>query len=76
MDNGYDRPFGKPDGLGKRLAMWANSLARDRQYPWMGSGLVDDLICAAEQLGEDPRTLYPGIFAKKATETNQQEYDL
>ena len=68
----YDRPFGKPQDIEKRLAMWANSLARDRQYPWMGSGLVDDLVCAAKLLGAEPEKLYPGVFAP----AKAMEYDL
>ena len=62
-----ERPFGKPEGLEKRLAMWANQLGRDSRYPWIGLGIIDDLKCAARMLGADPDKLYPA---------KQTEYDL
>lgn len=54
----YKSPFGQPEGLGKRLAYWANQLSHDRKYPWMGCGLIDDLKCAAKLQGVDFDTLY------------------
>lgn len=45
--------FGEVSGLGPRLAYWANQLGKDRNYPWVGTGLIDDLKCAAKQLGVD-----------------------
>jgi len=46
-----ERQFGIPEGLGRRLNTWANQLAMDKRYPWIGTGLIDDLKCAASQLG-------------------------
>lgn len=69
MADEYDktRCFGKPEGLGKRLAMWANSLGRNKDYPWIGLGIVDDLKEAARQLGVDPEKNYPNeIFTHRA----------
>ena len=55
-----ERPFGKREGLEKRLALWANQLSKDKQYPWIGLGIIDDLKCAAEALGgESFDKLYP-----------------
>ena len=51
--------FGKTEGLGERLAYWANQLGRDRQYPWVGTGLIDDLKCAAKLQGADFDKLFP-----------------
>lgn len=77
------RGFGQPEGLGRRLAMWANSLGRNKQYPWLGLGIVDDIRCAARLLGdgEDPNDLYPAdVFthrpALKPAEPAKVEYDL
>ena len=55
----YQSPYGQQDGLGKRLAYWANQLSHDRRYPWIGLGIIDDLNCAAKLLGSDPAALYP-----------------
>jgi len=49
-----DRRFGIPDGLGRRMNTWANQLSRDKSYPWVGTGLIDDLKCAARELGAPP----------------------
>jgi len=56
-----DRAFGCVDGLGQRLAYWANQLSRDKSYPWTGTGIIDDLKCAARQHGADPDALYPAV---------------
>lgn len=75
-----DRCFGKEEGLGKRLAMWANSLGRNKSYPWLGLGIVDDIKCAARLLGVDPDAFYPtDIYthsAVKAEPAKTVEYDL
>lgn len=54
-----ERNFGFPEGIGKRLAYWANQLSRDKGYPWVGTGLIDDLKCAAKLHGENFDALYP-----------------
>jgi hypothetical protein len=46
-----EKSFGVPEGIEKRLAYWARQLSVDKRYPWVGSGLIDDLKCAAEMLG-------------------------
>lgn len=46
-----DRQFGIPEGLGRRLNTWANQLATDKRYPWVGTGLIDDLKAAAQIVG-------------------------
>lgn len=89
MADKYDerREFGKPEGLARRLAMWANSLGKNKSYPWLGLGIVDDLKCAARLLGnnEDPNEFYdhrpekPAVVEEAAWDTPapaNQEYDL
>lgn len=49
----YERLFGHPENIEKRLVMWRRQLALDRKYPWVGTGLLDDLVCAAKMLGAD-----------------------
>jgi hypothetical protein len=63
MADEYDRnrAFGKPEGLEKRLAMWANQFSTDKRYPWVGLGLIDDLKCASRMLGGDPDKRYPDM---------------
>lgn len=48
-----NRSFGMPEGLEKRLVMWRRQLAFDRHFPWIGTGILDDLVCAAKLLGAD-----------------------
>jgi hypothetical protein len=52
MADEYERCFGKPEGLGKRLIMWRRQLASSA-YPWIGTGICDDLVAAAKALGEN-----------------------
>jgi len=47
------KTFGVPDGIEKRLEYWARQLSLDKRYPWVGSGLLEDLVCAAKLLGGD-----------------------
>jgi hypothetical protein len=49
----YERHFGEPEGIEKRLVAWRRQLALDRSYPWIGTGILDDLVCAAKLLGAD-----------------------
>lgn len=53
---------GEPEGLGKRLAYWANQLSRDRSFPWVGLGLIEDLKCAARLQGADFDRMFPPGF--------------
>lgn len=47
----YERHFGDPDGIEKRLVAWRRQLGTDKNYPRVGTGLLDDLVCAAKLLG-------------------------
>jgi len=71
-----ERNFGVPDGIGPRLAYWANQLSRDRTYPWVGTGLIDDLKCAAKLHGADTDALYPDQFVPPKPPPPAPEYDL
>jgi hypothetical protein len=44
---------GREEGLAERLKMWRRHLATDKRYPWLGSGICDDLVTAARLLGAD-----------------------
>jgi hypothetical protein len=66
--------FGEPEGIGKRLAGWASQLGRDRKYPWVGTGLIDDLKCAAKLLGADPEVLFPSSFDPKPVPLEEDEF--
>lgn len=48
-----EKNFGHPEGIEKRLVMWRRQLDVDRRYPWIGTGILDDLVCAAKLLGAD-----------------------
>lgn len=56
-----NRPFGKPENIEKRLAMWVHGLSTDQSLPWVGLGLIDDLKQACRMLGGDPDKRYPGV---------------
>lgn len=49
----YTRHFGHPEDIEKRLITWRRQLGQDKSYPWVGCGLLDDLVCAAKMLGAD-----------------------
>jgi hypothetical protein len=49
--------------------MWRRQLAVDRKYPWIGTGLLDDLVCAAKMLGANTSE-----FEKEDDE--QQTFDI
>lgn len=76
-----NRAFGKPEGLEKRLGMWANQLSHDPKYPWVGLGLIDDLKAACRELGGDPDKQYADMRNLKEIPVEPkpapaQEYDL
>lgn len=64
--------FGEKAGLPQRLAYWANQLGRDRTYPWVGTGLIDDLKCAATVMGVDFDTMFPAELPKLPTEPEDE----
>ena len=49
----YDSPFGKAEGLSKRLKEWSERLGKDGSLPWVGLGLIADLSLASEMLEKD-----------------------
>lgn len=52
---GYLSPYGKSQGLEKRLDAWAERLGRDKTLAFPGLGLIEDLRAAARELrGEKP----------------------
>ena len=50
----YISPFGKAEGLPERLERFASELSKDRRFPWMGTGLIDDLHAAAALIAGRP----------------------
>jgi hypothetical protein len=51
----YKREFGQREGLSERLRDWRTRLGKDKSLPWVGLGLLDDLVAAADALdGADP----------------------
>lgn len=46
----YVSPFGNPESLSARLAIWEEGLRRDRSLPWVGLGLHADVERAAIEL--------------------------
>jgi hypothetical protein len=49
----YERMHGREEGIAERLKMWRRALATDKSYPWLGTGICDDLVTAARMLGAD-----------------------
>lgn len=40
---GYVSPYGQPRGLRSRLGRIEKGLRLDRSYPWLGTGIIEDL---------------------------------
>lgn len=49
----YQSSFGMPEGIEQRLVYWRRQLGSNKEYPWLGTGILDDLVCAAGMLGAD-----------------------
>lgn len=49
----YQSSFGMPEGIEQRLVDWRRRLGTNKEYPWLGTGILDDLVCAAGMLGAD-----------------------
>lgn len=64
-----ERSFGIVEGLEKRLVMWRRQLSIDKRYPWIGSGILDDLVCAAKMLGAD-------VSEFERPDTEQRVFDI
>lgn len=50
----YVSPYGKTEGLSKRLDKWAADLSKNISYPWVGLGLIADLKAAAAVIDGRP----------------------
>lgn len=50
----YVSPYGKTEGLSKRLDKWASDLGKNSTYPWVGLGLIADLKAAAAVIDGRP----------------------
>ena len=50
--------YGIAEGLQERLLIWASRVGRDRDLPWLGTGLVADLKIAAKILDTIQTTEY------------------
>lgn len=46
--------YGAREGLADRLEKWVETLAKDKSYPWPGTGLIADLKTAAKVIEEFP----------------------
>lgn len=79
----YQSSFGMPEGIEQRLVDWRRRLGSNKEYPWLGTGILDDLVCAANLLGADvsefmqPDYDQPTFEVIPAEPVQQQiEYDL
>lgn len=73
--------YGAREGLADRLIDWTERLARDKSFPWTGTGLLADLKAAAEMISGKPAKSEPQEEGKTWEEwetqfTKTQEYDL
>lgn len=66
--------YGNRDGLADRLSLWADRLGRDKTLPWIGLGIVADLITAAAVLNGEPEAL--PVEDWETEFQKQTEYDL
>jgi len=46
--------YGSRDGIDRRLDDWAERLAKDKRFPWAGTGLLADLKAAAAEIRGEP----------------------
>lgn len=67
------RPYGKLDGLEKRLAYWAKQLSHDKSFPWVGLGLIDDLKAACSALGGNYDAMFPPITLQTAPQPEEED---
>lgn len=64
----YISPHGKAEGLGERLQKFSDQLATDRNIPFAGLGIIEDLRAAA--------ALLEGRPLPKTSSAEELEYDL
>lgn len=69
------RACGHVEGIEKRLVMWRRQLARNGSFPWVGTGICDDLVVAAKLLGADVSEFETPAPAAPAAPA-KVEYDL
>lgn len=62
----YDRMHGQEKGIAERLLMWRRTLGTEKKYPWLGTGICDDLVTAAKLLGADTSEFADGAPAALA----------
>lgn len=76
----YKSPYGKAEGLADRLDGLADRLAKDKTFPWLGSGIYDDLRAAACAVRGEPiqekSTPVPEPEAWETEFTKKMEFDL
>ena len=48
----YVSPYGSPRGLAARLVNWAERMGTDRNLPWAGLGVIEDLKLAGYVLNK------------------------
>ena len=72
----YISPHGKAAGLSERLLKFSEVLAKNKSYPWLGTGIIDDLRAAAAVI--DGRPVPPTMLEEMEAEqpTLNLEYDL
>lgn len=50
MIGGYVSPYGLPSGLSGRLLAWVDRMGKDRSLPWVGLGVLEDMVLASRIL--------------------------
>lgn len=71
----YVSPYGKTEGLSKRLDKWASDLGKNSTYPWVGLGLIADLKAAAAVIDGRPIPEDP-FEEKEPPKEPKMEFDL
>ena len=67
---------GKAAGLSERLLRFADTLSKNKSYPWLGTGIIDDLRAAAAVI--DGRAVPPTMLEEMEAgqPSLKLEYDL
>jgi hypothetical protein len=72
----YQRMHGQEQGIAERLKMWRRHLGGDKSYPWLGTGICDDLVTAARLLGADVSEFTTLIEQSVPVAPQPMEFDL
>jgi len=72
----YQRMHGQEQGIAERLKMWRRHLGGDKSYPWLGTGICDDLVTAARLLGADVSEFTTLIEQPAPVAPQPMEFDL